>query len=168
MATSMITNWKKIDALGDKEVDPTQYKQLIGLLMYLVNTRPNICFVVNNLSRFMVEPKRVHWATTKHILRYVRGTVEYGLKYARGNDVRLNGFTNADWAGSLVDQKSTSRYCFNVRLGMISWCSRKQKSIALSSTYAKYMAANTTTCKDIWLRKVLVSLFRKRMEAINV
>ncbi len=87
MATLMITNRKKIDASGDKEVDPTLYKQLIGSLMYLVNTRPDICFAVNTLSRFMVESKRVHWVAARHILRYLRGTVGYVLKYTRADDV---------------------------------------------------------------------------------
>lgn len=80
MATPMITNRKKIDALGDKEVDPTLYRQLIEPLIYLFNTMPNICFAVNTLSQFMVEPKRVHWAAIRQILRYVRRTVRYGLK----------------------------------------------------------------------------------------
>lgn len=80
MATPMITKWKKIDASGDKEVDPTLYRQLIRSLMYLVNTRLEICFAINTLSQFMVEPKRVHWVVARHILRYVRGTVIYGLK----------------------------------------------------------------------------------------
>lgn len=168
MATPMITNWKKIDASGDKEVNPTLYRQLIGSLMYLVNTRPDICFTVNTLSQFMVEPKRVHWAVARHILRNVCGAVRYGLKYTGGDDIRLSGFTDADWAGSSVDKKNTSRYCFNVGLGMVSWCNRKQKSVALSSVEAEYMEANTTTCKVIWLRKLLVSLFRKKMGATNV
>ena len=84
MKMSMITNWKRINASGDKEFNPTLYKQLIGLLMYLVNPRPNICFAVNTLSQFMVEPKRVHWVASRHNLRYVRGTIRYGLKYTRG------------------------------------------------------------------------------------
>lgn len=71
MTTPMITNWKKIYASEDKEVYTTLYRQLIGVLMYLVNTRPDICFVVTILSYFMVELKRVHWETTRHILRYV-------------------------------------------------------------------------------------------------
>ena len=69
MSMPMITNWKNIDASYDKDVDPTLYRQLIGSLMYLVNTRPDICFAVNTLSKFMVEPKRVHWAATRHIVR---------------------------------------------------------------------------------------------------
>ena len=78
MATLMITNWKKVDTSEDDEADPTLYRQLIRSLMYLVNTRPNICYAVNTLSQFMVEPRRAHWAAAKHILRYLRGTVKYG------------------------------------------------------------------------------------------
>ena len=133
MTTPMITNWKKIDTSEDDEVDPTLYRQLIGSLMYLVNTRPDICYAVNTLSQFMVEPRRAHWAAAKHVLRYLQGTIELGLKYTCTNDIRLSGFTNADWAGSLVDRKSTSGYCFNIGLGMTSWCSKKQKYVALRS-----------------------------------
>ena len=69
MATPMITNWKKIDTTEDDEADPTLYRQFIGLLMYLVNTRPNIYYAVNTLSQFMVEPRRAQWAAAKHVLR---------------------------------------------------------------------------------------------------
>eukprot|EP00253_Pinus_taeda_P024673 PITA_24673 len=109
MATPMITNWKKIDASEDKDVDPTLYRQLIGSLMYLVNTKPDICYAVNTLSQFMVEPKRAHWVAAKHVLKYIQGTVEHGLLYTRGNDIALSGFTDTDWARSSVDRKSTTR-----------------------------------------------------------
>eukprot|EP00253_Pinus_taeda_P009513 PITA_09513 len=72
------------------------------------------------------------------------------------------------WAGSSVDRKSTSGYCFNIRSGMTFWCCRKQKSVALSSAEAEYMGASTTSCKVIWLRKLLVNLFRRRMEATRI
>eukprot|EP00253_Pinus_taeda_P035087 PITA_35087 len=123
-------------------------------------TRLDICFVVNILSQFMVELKRVHWTTVRHILRYMHGTIKYGLKYTQRDDVRLCGFTNVDWLGSVVDGKSTFGYCFNIGSGMVSWCSRKQRLVALSLTEAEYMATNTVTCEAIWLRKLLVSLFR--------
>eukprot|EP00253_Pinus_taeda_P002464 PITA_02464 len=168
MSMPMITNWKKIDASDDKDVDPTLYRQLIEFLMYLVNTMPYICFRVNTLNQFMVEPKRVHWAAVRYILSYIHNTVEYGLKYTQEDDVRLSGYTNADWAGSSVDRKSTSGYCFSVGSGMVSWCSRKEKSVALSSAEVEYMAANTTTCESIWLWALLVSLFRQRMDATSV
>jgi hypothetical protein len=79
MATPMITNLKKLNSSELERVNPTIYKQLIGCLMYLTNTRPDICFAVNTLSQYMVDPKRVHWIATKHILRYLKGTIEYGL-----------------------------------------------------------------------------------------
>ena len=82
--------------------------------MYLVNTRPNICFAVNTVSQFMCEPRRVHWVAAKHILRYLQGTVDYGLDYRQGG-VRLAGYTESDWAGCASNKKSTSRCCF--RLG---------------------------------------------------
>eukprot|EP00253_Pinus_taeda_P004860 PITA_04860 len=134
MDTPTITNWKNIDAPEDKEVDPTLYKQLIGPLMYLINIRPDICYAINTLNQFMVEPKRAHWAATKHVLRYIQGTLEHGLMYTQGNDIRLSGFTNIDWAGSSVDRKTTTGYCFNIGSGMTSWCSWKQKFVVLSST----------------------------------
>ena len=77
-------------------MDPTLFHQLVGSLMYLVNTRPDMSFVVNTLSQFMVEPRRVHWVDTKHILRYVAGTVDYGLDYRSSSGVDLVGFTNSD------------------------------------------------------------------------
>jgi hypothetical protein len=81
MATPMVTNPMLLSDSSSELVDPTMYKQLIGSLMYLVNTRSYICFVVNNLSQYMVEPRHVHWITSKHVLRYMHGTIGYGLRY---------------------------------------------------------------------------------------
>ena len=88
--------------------------------------------------------------------------------YNKGKDIRLSGFTDADWAGSSVDRKSIFGYCFNIGSGITSWCSRKQKSVALSLSEAEYMAASTTSCEAIWLRKLLVNLFRRNMEATRI
>jgi len=108
MATPMTINLKLLSDSSSDLVDPTMYRQLIGSLMYLVNTRPNICFAVNALSQYMVEPRHVHWMAAKHMLRYLRGTVGYGLRYVSGGDVKLQGYIDSDWAGSAVDRKSTS------------------------------------------------------------
>ena len=116
----------------------------------------------------MVEPKRAHWAATKHVLRYLRGTVELGLKYTRDNDVKLSGFTDADWNGSSVDRKSTSGYYFSLGSGMTSWCSRKQNSVALSLVEAEYMAASRGSCEAIWLRKLLINVLKEKIEVTNI
>ena len=132
MSTPMITSWKQLHASEGKLVDPTIYRQLIGSLMYLVNTRPDLCFAVNTLSQFMVEPRSVHWVAAKHVLRYLAGTVDFFLGYRRSNGIRLVGFTDSDWAGSVADRKSTSGCCFSLGSTAVSWFSRKQKSVALS------------------------------------
>jgi hypothetical protein len=144
-------------------VDATVYRQLIGSLMYLVNTRPDICFAVNTLSQYMVEPRGVHMVGAKHVLRYVAGAVDYGLDYVRGDGVTLVGYTDSDWAGCAADRKSTSGCCFSLGSGLVSWFSRKQKSVALSSAEAEYMAASQASCEAIWLRKMLVGLFGQEM-----
>ena len=81
MAIPLVSNWRKIDASGSGRFDPTLYRQLIESLMYLVNTRPDMSFAVNSLSQFIVDPRRVHWTAAKHIIHYIRGTMEYGLVY---------------------------------------------------------------------------------------
>eukprot|EP00253_Pinus_taeda_P008797 PITA_08797 len=112
MSTPMITNWKKLHASDSELVDPTLYRQLIGSMVYLVNTRPDICFAVNTMSQFMCEPRKVQWVAAKHILRYLQGTLDYGLDYRQGDGVRLVGYTDSDWAGCASDRKSTSGCCF--------------------------------------------------------
>jgi hypothetical protein len=97
MATPIITNLKKVITSYSEFLDPRIYRQLIGSLMYLFNTRPNICFVVNTLSQFMVELRQVHWVATKHVLTYLRGTMEYGLRYLGGDGVELQGYRDLDW-----------------------------------------------------------------------
>jgi hypothetical protein len=97
MTNPMIANMKKLRDSDSNPVDPSLYRQLIGSLMYMVNTRPDICFAVNTLSQFQVEPRHEHWIAAKNILIYLRGTINYGLRYASNNDVHLHGFTDSDW-----------------------------------------------------------------------
>ena len=130
-------------------MDPTLYRQLIGSLMYLVNSRPDICFAVNTMSQFMCEPRKVHWVVAKHILWYLQGTMDYGLDYRQGDGVRLAGYTDSDWAGCASDRKSTSGCCFGLGSAVVSWFSRKQQSIALSSVEAEYMAVSLASCEAI-------------------
>ena len=144
-------------------MDPTLFRALIGSLMYLVNTRPDMSFAVNTLSQFMVEPKRVHWKDAKHILRYLVGTVDYGLDYKRSRGVDLVGFTDSNWAGSTSDRKSTSSCCFRLGSTVVSWFSQKQKSVALSSAKIEYMAASEASYKALWLRKFMVDLFGQEL-----
>ena len=168
MTIPLVSNWRKIDASGSEGFDPGLYRQLIGSLMYLVNTRPNISFALNSLSQFMVDPWRVHWIVANHILCHIRGTVEYGLVYERMGSVQLAGFTDADWVRCVEDWKSTSGCCFNIGLGVVSLFSRKQKSVALSSAEDEYMATSLAACEGMWPRKLLSWLFKCELEATIV
>jgi hypothetical protein len=93
--------------------------------MYLVNTKSNICFAVNTLSQYMVEPRHVHLVATKHLLRYMHGTVRYGLRFFLDSEVKLQCYTDSDWVMSVVDRKITSGCCFILGSSMISWLRRK-------------------------------------------
>ena len=112
----------------------------------------------------MVQPTKMFWKVAKHVLRYLRGTSQYGLWYRRTEGVKLQGFTDADWAGSPSDRKSTSGGIFNLGSAAVSWYSRKQRSVALSSAEAEYMAASQVACEAIWMQKILVGLFDQRMD----
>ena len=107
----------------------------------------------------MCEPRKVHWVAAKHILRYLQGTVDYGLDYMQGDGVRLAGYTDSNWAGCASDRKSTSGCCFGLGLTLVSWFSRKQQSVALSSAEAEYMVASLASCEAIWLCKMFFGLF---------
>ena len=101
----------------------------------------------------------MHWTATKHNLRYLPGTTDYGLDYRRSGGVGLVGYTDSDWVGSVSDRKSTFGCCFNLGSAVVSWFSRKKKSMALSSAEAEYMAASQDNCEALWLRKQVVDLF---------
>ena len=159
MDTPMNTDIRKVKDPDSDLVDPSLYRQLIESLMYLVNTRPDICFVVNTISQFQVEPRHEHSIIAKHVLRYIHRTLNYGLRYTSTSDIQLHGFTDSDWAGSAEDRKSTSGMHFNLGSTMISWGSRKQKSVALSTAEAEYIAACEACTEAIWIRNLISDLF---------
>jgi hypothetical protein len=116
------------------------------------------------LASSCVNHKHIHMVAVKYILRYVRGTIAYGLRYTSSGGVILHGFTNSNWMGSVVDRKSTSGYCFSLGSTMISWSSRKQGSVAKSTTEAEYIVASVVGREAVWLRKLLSDLFRSELE----
>jgi len=121
MNTPMETKLMMMVDTSSELIDATLYRQISGLLMYLMNTRPNICFAVNTLIQFLVEPKHVHLVAAKHVTRYLKGTLDCGLNYNGDNDFTLSGYTDSYWAGSVSDRKNTSGCCFSLGSTMISW-----------------------------------------------
>jgi hypothetical protein len=102
------------------------------------------------------------------VMRYLKGTIDCGLIYDGDHDFTLSGYTDADWAGSVSDGKSTSGCCFSLGLAMISWQSRKKSRISLSTAETEYIVACSTSCEAIWLQKLLTNLFDLEMEETTI
>ncbi|GKV25016.1 hypothetical protein SLEP1_g34527 [Rubroshorea leprosula] len=138
-----------------KKVNSTLYKQMVGSLMYLTAIRPDIMHVVSLISRYMESSKEMHLLAAKIILRYLKGTVEYGLFYKNGEKSNMFGFTDNDFARALDDRKSTSGYVFIMGTVAISWSSRKQPTMTLSTIEVEFVAATSCACQAIWLQRIL-------------
>lgn len=130
-------------------IDSTGYKEIVGSLIYIMtSTRPDLSWVVNKLSQHIAEPKQQHWAAVKHLLRYLKGTMDQELHSQKSEErLQLEGFSDADWAADKNDRRSTTGYCFNLNENgpVISWKSRKQPTVAPSTCEAEYMALEATT-----------------------
>ena len=140
------------------------YASAVGSLMYaMVCTRPDIAFAVGTVSRYMSNPGKEHWAAVKWILRYLKGTSSVCLRYGVGKPL-LEGFTDSDMSGDVDSSRSTSGYVMTYSGGAVSWQSRLQKAVALSTTEAKYMAAVEAGKELIWMRDFLSELGVKQEE----
>lgn len=121
--------------------DATKYQQIVGSLMYLTVTRPDIMFSVYLASRFLAAPTELHLQAVKRILRYVKTTVNLGIFYKREGEPDLMAYTDSDYAGDLDDRRNTSGYVFFLSNGAVSWGSKKQPVVSLSTTEDEYIAA---------------------------
>jgi hypothetical protein len=134
------------------------YANAIGSLMYaMLCTCPDICFAVRLVSRFQSNPGPVYWKAVKRILRYLCGTADYMLCY-QGRDLRLRGYSDADWAGDLDERKSTSGYTFLLGGGAITWCNKKQSCVAHSTMESEYVACSAAVQEAVWLHRFLQRL----------
>lgn len=149
---------EKPECIRNDVMEQYPYQSLIGALMHLaVSTRPDIAYAVNFLSQFNTNYDIAHWKAAKRVLRYLRGTSDYGLVYER-TGLPLFGVVDADWAGNAVDRRSYSGFAFIFAGAPVSWEARKQRTIALSSTEAEYMAISECTKEAMYLRDVLNSI----------
>ncbi|XP_026400064.1 uncharacterized protein LOC113295948 [Papaver somniferum] len=130
-------------------VNASTYRSLVGSLRYLTNTRPDIVFGVGFISRFMETPSQDHLQAAKRILRYVKGTQSHGLFYTSAKTCNLVGYSDSDWAGDVEDRKSTSGFVFHMGSSVVSWSSKKQQVVALSTTEAEYMAAASSASQAV-------------------
>ncbi|XP_070034405.1 uncharacterized mitochondrial protein AtMg00810-like [Nicotiana tomentosiformis] len=148
-----------------ENVDPTFFKSLVGRLRYLTCIRSDILFAVVVVRRFMEAPTSTHLKVTRRILRYLKGTIDIGLFYSSSNDFNLMGFCGSDYVRDIDDRKSTTGFVFFLGDSVISWSSKKQSIVTLSTCEAEYIAATSCTCYAIWLRRLLKELNLPQIEA---
>ncbi|XP_065617297.1 uncharacterized mitochondrial protein AtMg00810-like [Quercus suber] len=153
-----------VDVLG-KSVDPSLYRSMIGSLLYLTTSRPDISYSVGVCARYQANPKESHMTALKRIIKYVKTTAEFGVWYSKDTNDVLAGYSDTDWAGNADDRKSTSGGCFYVGNNLVSWMSKKQNSISLSTAEVEYIAASNCCTQLLWMQKLLHDYGWTKLEA---
>ncbi|XP_019153565.1 PREDICTED: uncharacterized protein LOC109150048 [Ipomoea nil] len=136
-------------------VDYTLYRSMIGSLLYLTASRPDIMVSVGMCARYQADPKESHLKAVKRIIKYVKGKINYGIWYSTDTNLSLTGFSDADWAGNAEHRKSTSGGCFFIGKNLVAWLSKKQNSISLCTAEAEYIAAGSCCTQLLWMRQML-------------
>lgn len=164
-STPLEHNLHLIPGAGTPLRDPTLYRHLVGSLVYLTVTRPDIAYAVHTVSQFMAAPRSDHYAAVLRILRYLKGTMYHGLFFSSSSSLVLQGFSDADWGGDITDRRSTTGYCFFLGDSLISWRSKKQSLTSRSSTESEYRALADTTQELLWLRWLLSDMGAPQISA---
>ncbi|XP_070675610.1 uncharacterized mitochondrial protein AtMg00810-like [Malus domestica] len=157
-ATTHINSKLKIGLTGELLTNISHYQKLVGKLIYLTITRPDISYAVSLVSQFMHAPTIQHFQLVKRILRYLKGSLDKGILMSNHQSTEISAYNDADWAGSQIDRKSTTGYCTFVGGNFVTWKSKKQNVIARSSAEAEYRAMATTECELIWLKSFVSDL----------
>lgn len=175
--TPMSTSLKLGRDPSGKSVDPSLYRSMIGSLLYLTATRPDIAFSVGVCARFQADPKESHLNSVRRIIRYISGTVDLGIFYSRNSNLDLTGYSDVDWAGNADDRKSTTGGCFYMGSNLVAWLSKKQNSISLSTAEVEYIAAGSCCTQLLWMKQMLsdygisqgtMTVFCDNTSAINI
>ena len=152
------TKLKKADE-NEKMCEKDVYQSAVGTLLYLsTRTRPDIAYAVGSVARYSANPSSQHWSAVKRIMRYLRGSAEFGVMYVQGEQSELMGYSDSDWAGDLDDRKSTSGYVFLLSGAAVSWRSKKQSCVALSTAEAEYMALASAAQESVWMERLVSSI----------
>jgi hypothetical protein len=148
----------KLSDAGNLLKDPSQYRRLVGCLIYLTITPPDIMYSVHVLSWFMHAPHKPHMDAALRVLRYLKGAPGQGLFFSSQNGMSLRAFCDSDWAGCLMTRRSTTGYCVFLGSSLVSWRTKRQKTMLLSSAEAEYRAMIGTCCELSWLGSLLKDL----------
>ena len=158
-ATTPIDPHHKLgEAKEDGMVDTEMYQRLVGKLIYLSHTRPDIAYAVSVVSQFLHNPRKTHLQAVYRILQYLKGSLGKGILFKRSTRLNIEAYTDADYAGSVVDRRSTSGYCVFIGENLVTWRSKKENVVARSSAEAEYRAMALGVCELLWLKILLQDL----------
>jgi hypothetical protein len=143
---------------GDLVEDTTMYKRIVGSLIYMTITWPDLSYAVGVVNQFMQTPQKPHLDAVRRTLKYIKHILQCGIFYEAKNQVQVHGYIDADWADNVFDRRSTNGFMFSFRSGAVSWSSKKQPTIALSSTKVEYRGVAIVACEVVWLQKLLSNL----------
>lgn len=160
VTSPMATTEKLSKAIGNPLTsdEATKYRSIVGALQYLTLTRLDISFAVNKVCQFLQSPTNDHWTAVKRILRYLKHTSEDGLHISRSASMTVTAYSNADWARSVDDRRSTSGFAIFLGKNLVSWSARKQQTVSRSSIEAEYKAMANATAELVWIQSVLGEL----------
>ena len=136
----------------------TRYRTLVGSLVYLTISQPNIAYAVHVVNQFIAAPWSTHYVALLRILRYLRGTLTRSLFLPSSSPLELRAYSDANWASNVTDHRSTTRFCIFLGNSLISWRAKKQQIVSRSSTESEYRAMADTTVEIVWLRRLLADM----------
>jgi len=143
---------------GNLVDDTTMYRRIVGSLIYMTITRPNLNYVVGMVNQFMQTPQKSHLDAVRRILKYIKHILQCGIFYEAKNQLQIHGYTYVDQVGNVSNRRSIGGFMFSFGSGAISWNSKKQPIVTLSSMEAKYRSVVITTCEVVWLQNLLSDL----------
>ncbi|CAH1109761.1 unnamed protein product [Psylliodes chrysocephalus] len=151
-------------------LEEVPYREAVGSLMFTaVVSRPDIMYAVGVVSRYVTNYSTIHWNAVKRIIRYLKSTIYYGIKYECNSNLPiLFGYSDSDYAGDADTRLSTTGYLFKIGNGPVSWCSKRQRSVSLSTTEAEYVAASEATKEAIWIQQLLNDIGEKEVSNIPI
>ena len=167
-STPMEENLKLCVHPNQVPANKERYQRLVGRLMYLAHTRPDLAYVLSMVSQFMHSPSEEHMNAVIRILRYLKSSPGKGILFTKGDSLDINGYANANWAGSVQDRRSTSGYFTFVGGNLVTWRSKKQEVVARSSAEAEYRGMTKAICELLWIRNLMQDLHIKQVSPMKL